>query len=269
MRTAMLLTPVLTALLLAGCSREPDRSPKAVNAVIKLGVAAQQAGNLEEAEERYLEAFELVDAVGNDSQAVFTADLAADVALARKAPDRALKLYERIAERYPDSVRRRAGVFRIPNNLGVLLAQDGRLDEGIAIVAETLEMFEGTQVSPGYPFGVRSTLARNLFAMHGKHAWNSSSESALQETLAWLEPAVQQHTTSPEVMRGGALLLEALGDFASKGPRPEEAKRLYALAHEAAERGQGLPSRRSIDGTPCAPRVIQGLTVETCYAMLE
>jgi tetratricopeptide (TPR) repeat protein len=262
-RRALLFATVIAALL-AACTRSPHDFKDGFTRA----VAAQRAGDLEKAEDLYTATFRLVDKLGNDGQAVFLADLAADMALARSAPDRAIALYRRILERYPDTMRSYVGRFRIPNNLAVLLAREGHVGKGIAAIEPALDIYTGHGNSPAYPFAPRALLARNLIVMYSKRAWDSRSESAYQQTLSWLEPEFERNANSPEFTRGSGPLFRALGDLASKGPRPDEAARLYSLADVAAAREQQIASYRSVDRTPCEPREIEGLRAETCYASL-
>lgn len=254
----------LCAVLLAGCAR----GPQTVQDGMRLGAAALREGDLERAEELYTATFEMADEAGNESYSVFAADYAADAALARKAPERALRLYERVVARYPEAVRFNVGRFRIPNNLAVLLARAGREQEGIPILERTLAEFDGRGISPAFPFPPRAVLTRNLVRMHARHAWDGRSEALLQSALPRLEADVDRDPGGQFTV-GAHALFEAFGDFVSGGPRPHEAARLYARAQDAAASEREQPaSHGELRDRLCEPRAIEGVTAEACYEIL-
>ena len=262
MELSKLIAALFCAVLVAACSRDPP----SVREGMKLGAAALREGDLAKAEDLYTATFHMADKVGNESYAVFAGDYAADVALMRDAPGRALKLYERMTERYPEMLRNVAGRMRIPNNLAVLLARDGRIEEGMKVLEEALARYEGHGVSPAYPFAPRAFLTGNLVRMHARHSWDPRSEALLQSTLAWLERDVDLDR-SGQFTHGAHALFKALGDFASGGPRPGEAARLYARAEEAAARADShdQPADRKL----CEPRAEDLAKTESCYEVYE
>lgn len=258
------IVAVLCAVLLAACSRDP---PSVKEGMI-LGAAALRAGDLAKAEDLFTATFRMADKAGNESYAVFAGDFAADLALKRAAPDRALTLYERMASRYPEMLLSVHGRFRIPNNLGVLMARAGRLEEGMTVIEHALAQFEGHGVSPAYPFAPRAFLAGNLVRMNATHDWNPRSEALLQSTLVWLERDVDMDR-SGQFSDGAHALFAALGDFVSHGPRPAEAARWYARAEEAAARQYSVRAQDSLELKLCEPRGYDAMKSESCYEIYE
>jgi tetratricopeptide (TPR) repeat protein len=254
----------LYAVLLAGCARGPQTFQDGM----RLGAAALRDGDLERAEKMYTATFEMADEAGNESFSVFAADYAADAALARKAPERALRLYERMVARYPEAVRINIGRFRIPNNLAVLLARAGREQESIPILERALADFDGRGISPAFPFPPRAVLTRNLVRIHARHAWDGRSEAVLQSAATRLEAEVDRDPGG-DFTSGAHALFEALGDFVSRGPRPDEAAHFYARAQEAAARERSRPGfHGDLQNRLCEPRAIDGVTAEGCYEIL-
>jgi len=255
-----LLTMVVFAL--AACSP----SIKDYKDGMKRGVEAQRAGDLGKAEKYYTAALDIADKAGDGGVARWAGDAAAQMALEQKAPERALAIYDRLTERYPGEVRGFGGRPRMTNNRAVLLVRAGRVDEGLAAIGGALKDFEGNGISPAFPFEPHAILARNFLAMHSRHPWDAGCEAAYQSTLAWAVDDVERDK-SGQFTWGASALFRALGDFASRSPRPGEAADLYEMA--AAAKSRDHSRARGDDREWCETLTVYKFDTRACYEILE
>ena len=132
------------AALLAACGREPPApaEPADFDEAMKLASTKWEGHRWGEVFAACDTAFRYADRTGS-RRAIVAADCAAEAASRMGKPELGLPHYQRIVEVRGESLRTHSGGQRVANNLGVLLIERGRRDEGVARLEWALETYTG------------------------------------------------------------------------------------------------------------------------------
>ncbi len=212
MRMGMAALAALAALL-AACGRGPPApaEPASFDEAMKLASTKWEL-------HRWSEVFAACDAAfryadrGGERRAILAGDCAAEAAARMGKPELGLPHYQRIVEVHGESLRTHSGGQRVANNLGVLLIERGRRDEGIARLEWAAETYTGIPYAStfGRTFTTRATIVKNLARAYYETASRPEVRAWVHEQGTMLRDHLELNAGSAHLAMGGSSALDAL-----------------------------------------------------------
>jgi len=227
------------AALLAACGRGPTAPAEPANfdEAMKLASTKWELHRWGEVFAACDTAFRYADRSGS-RRAIVAADCAAEAAARMGKPELGLPHYQRIVEVHGESLRTHSGGQRIANNLGVLLIERGRRDEGVARLEWALETYSGIPYAStfGRSFTTRATLVKNLARAYYETASRPAVRAWVHEQGTMLRDHMALNARSAHLAMGGSAALDALAAIGRRqADMDTPAWEAQARAHEPLE----------------------------------
>jgi hypothetical protein len=201
------------AALLSACGRGPPAPAEPANfdEAMKLASTKWETRRWSEVFAACDTAFRHADRTAS-RRAIVAADCAAEAAARMGRPELGLPHYQRIVEVHGESLRTHSGGQRVANNLGVLLIERGRRDEGIARLEWALETYTGIPYAStfGRAFTTRATIVKNLARAYYATASRPEIRAWVQEQGTMLQEHMARNAGSAHLAMGGSSALDAL-----------------------------------------------------------
>jgi hypothetical protein len=211
-RIGMAALAALTVLLAAcGRGQPAPAEPASFDEAMKLASTKLELNRWSEVFAACDAAFRHADRAG-ERRAILAGDCAAEAAARMGKPELGLPHYRRIVEVHGESLRTHGGGQRVANNLGVLLVERGRRDEGIARLEWALETYAGIPYSStfGRTFTTRATIVKNLARAYYGTASRPEVRAWVHEQGTMLRDHMQLNAGSAHLAMGGSAALDAL-----------------------------------------------------------
>lgn len=273
MRLCSLAWPRTGALLLATASAGCDAlfGPASYEEAMRSVGPVMQAGQMGKANRLCRRAFEFADKAGNGSGAVLALDcMAAATGGSGGKDEQVLPTYATVLGRYDASLQRYVGRFRLRNDYGVALYLSGKQNEGMRVLAESLDAYTGTPYASTHHavFAQRMRIVVNLARASRSRPGSAEASRLLGPLADEIEAVADAAGTADGAERRVAEALAALSDLARSGG---DGARADALAARAAQR-QSLESeaaRAQAGAKPeCHKIELFGTPIERCFARL-
>ncbi|MBL0143478.1 MAG: hypothetical protein IPP91_15530 [Betaproteobacteria bacterium] len=212
------------AAALAGCGKGPAAPAAPANYGEAMILAAKQL-----ALNRWSDVFAACDLAfkyadrDGDTKVIPAAECVGESAARMGKPGLALPHLQRLFQAYPGMLRASSGRHRLANNDGVLLIEQGRREQGIAVLRDALEVYAG---SPYYLGASRSFPARAMLVKNLARAWYETASDP--EARAWVREqgaAFLEHMERNErgvhLSMGASSAMRALVEIGRRQALPE------------------------------------------------
>jgi tetratricopeptide (TPR) repeat protein len=198
---------------LAGCGRGPATPAAPANYGEAMTQAAAQLA-LNRWSEVFAscdQAFRYADREGN-AKIISATECVGESAARAGKPALALPHHERLFEAYAEMLRSSSGRHRLANNYGVLLIQQGRREQGIAVLRDAMEVYASTPYHIGSwsSFPARAMIVKNLARAWYETASDPDAKAWVREQgNAFLEH-MERSERSVNLSMGAAAAMRAL-----------------------------------------------------------
>lgn len=266
MTRALACVAALALLALPGCSHKPSSWKDWIDEA----PAAFKAEKYALAVEHCRKAFDYAVAEKNGPRAVGALECIAEAANRAGNMELAFPAFEVVLRDFDEDLRVAGSGLRLRNNYAVALVEAGRKQDGVNLLDQTLDAYEGTPQRSKDNFRVRMQLVSNL--ARAVRVFPDSEQSIRVSTELLTE--IQNHVENErfrnnlpftlgtaDAMAAIAELIRLRGDPAAAEELKEKAKEQLALEDELLA-GQ---MRR----LPCEPVTIRSLLIRACYATLR
>lgn len=259
---------MLLAVAAGGC--DALFGPTSYEDAMRSAGPALQAGQMSKALRFCQSAFEFADKARNGSRAVLALDCMAAAIGPSSSAEQIRPAYAIVLDRYDSSLRNYGGRFRLRNDYGVALYVSGRQDEGIRVLAESLDAYSGTPYALTHHavFPQRMRIVVNLARASRSRPDGVDASRLLGPLADEIEVVAGATGTADTAERRVAEALAALGELArSRG----DAAKADVLAAKASER-QALENGATqtlVGAKPeCHKIELFGTPIERCFARL-
>lgn len=261
---APLFLALLAGLALAACTR----SPASWKEWIDQATPAFKAQQFDAAFERCRKAYDYAVADKKGPQALAALECMAESSTRQGKPELAFPFYQAVLRDYDASVREASAGLRLRNNYGVALVQAGEKAQGVKVLEEALDAYEGTPQHSRENYRARMLLVTNLARAVRVFADSETgirvSTDILAEILNYLENARFRNQEASTLGTGDALaaiaeLVRIRGDVRLAAELAGQAKEQLAIEASLSD---------EIRRPPCDYVALRSLTFRPCWVQL-
>lgn len=266
MRRALACLATLALLAAPGCTRKPASWKEWIDEA----PAAFKAEQFDTAFEHCRKAFDYATAEKSGPRAIAALECMAEAAGRAGRMERAFAAFETVLRDYDDDLRVSGAGLRLRNNYAVALVDAGRKQDGVNLLAETLDAYEGTPQRSKDNFRVRMQLVSNL--ARAVRVFPDSEQSIRVSTDILAE--IQNHLDNERFRNnlpftlGTADAMAAIAELVRLRGDPAAAEELIAKSKEqlAVEDEITAGQMRRL---PCEPITVRSLLIRSCYATVK
>lgn len=261
-----LAAALVLALLVPGCSK----SPSTWEEWLKDAPGAWKAGDYAKVFDLCSRAFDAAHKTAQGAKAVLALECMAEASTREGKPEKALTAYATVFRAYEADVLKSGGALRLRNNYGANLVNAGQKQDGVAMLEEVLDAYEGTPQHSSNNYRLRMFVVANLARAARVFADTPAGIRVSSEILSEIENHLvnERFRQNLPLTLGTADALFAIadlvrlrGDPAAAGELVAKAKEQLAIEDELIAGQQRRPQ--------CEPRTIRALAITSCYTEVK
>jgi hypothetical protein len=265
------LLSLAIAVLVAACGRGPaaPAAPASYSDAMTLAAKAWTLNRWSEVFAACELAFKYADREG-DAKAIAAVDCLGEAAARMGKPGLALPHHERLFEAYADRLKYASSRHRLANNLGVLLIQQGRREQGITVLREALEVFAGTPYHIGsqQSFPARAMIVKNLARAWYDTASDPEARAWVREQGAAFLEQMQGHERSVHLLMGASSAMDSLV-LIGRRQANTDTPAWEAIAREWEPLEAGIDARSPQFARGCENVPLREILLEVCMRELK